>query len=319
MYVDKKLGGVQCVQTLSRLNRTTSGKSKTFVLDFVNDTEDIVQSFQPYFTSTILSEETDPDKLYDLVYKIEAFNLYTKGHLDAFCQVFYSNKSETPEIQYYINEVVERYNERLNDEEKELFKSTIQSYLRMYSYISQIATFSEVHWEKTFVFLTYLNKKLPKRDAERVSILDAVDLDSFRIQKMGETNLTLVDLAGELPPPVYADGKGKKEEEKELLSQIIEKINDLFGSGLREDDKVTVDLMREELRTNTDVTKVLNGDNSEDAKMEYFNQKVKDMIIDIYSDKFDLYKKLMNDQILPQFVSYLYQSMKDLPRDSAGR
>ena len=93
----------------------------------------------------------------------------------------------------------------------------------------------------------------------------------------------------------------------------------MFGSGLREDDKVTVDLMREELRTNTEVTKVLNGDNSEDAKMEYFNQKVKDMIIDIYSDKFDLYKKLMNDQILPQFVSDLYQSMKDLPRDSAGR
>jgi type I restriction enzyme, R subunit len=82
MYVDKKLGGVQCVQTLSRLNRTMGGKTDTFVLDFVNDTEDIVKSFQPYFTSTVLSEGTDPDKLYQMVYQIEEFNLYTKHQLD---------------------------------------------------------------------------------------------------------------------------------------------------------------------------------------------------------------------------------------------
>ena len=119
---------------------------------------------------------------------------------------------------------------------------------------------------------------------------------------------------GDLPPPVYGGSKGKEEEEKELLSQIIQKINDLFGSGLKEDDKVTVDMMREELRTNTDVSKVLNGDNSEDVKRDYFNRKVKDMIIDIYSDKFDLYKKLMNDQVFPQFVSYLYQSMNEQKR-----
>lgn len=314
MYVDKKLGGVQCVQTLSRLNRTTSGKTDTFVLDFVNDTEEIVKSFQPYFTSTLLSEETDPDKLYDMVYQIEEYNLYTKHQLDEFCKLFYSKKSETPEIQYHINEVVDRFKERLNDEEKEEFKSRIQSFLRMYSYISQISNFTEVHWEKTFVFLTYLNKKLPRRDNERITILDSVDLYSFRIQKIGETRLELENEVGELPPPVYGGSKGREEEEKELLSQIIQKMNDLFGSGLKEDDKVTVDMMREELLTSSDVSKVLNGDNSEDVKRDYFNRKVKDMIIDIYSDKFDLYKKLMNDQVFPQFVSYLYQSMGEQPR-----
>ena len=314
MYVDKKLGGVQCVQTLSRLNRTTGGKTDTFVLDFVNETEEIVKSFQPYFTSTVLSEGTDPDKLYQMVYEIEEYNLYTKHQLDEFCKVFYSRNSKTPEIQYYINEVIDRYNERLNEEEKEEFKSKIQSYLRMYSYISQISNFTEVHWEKTYVFLTFLNKKLPKRGTEGVSILGEVDLDSFRIQKIGETRLELEDGEGVLDPISSESGKKMGEEEKELLSQIIQKINDLFGSGLKEDDKVTVDLMREELRTNTDVSKVLNGDNSEDVKRDYFNRKVKDMIIDIYSDKFDLYKKLMNDQVFPQFVSYLYQSMNEQPR-----
>jgi type I restriction enzyme R subunit len=202
----------------------------------------------------------------------------------------------------------------LNNEEKEEFKSKIQSFLRMYSYISQISNFTEVHWEKTFVFLTFLNKKLPKRDSGGVSILDSVDLESFRIQKIGETRLELENEEGVLDPISSESGKKMGEEEKELLSQIIQKMNDLFGSGLKEDDKVTVDMMREELLTSTDVSKVLNGDNSEDVKRDYFNRKVKDMIIDIYSDKFDLYKKLMNDQVFPQFVSYLYQSMGEQPR-----
>lgn len=314
MYVDKKLGGVQCVQTLSRLNRTTKGKTDTFVLDFVNDTENIVKSFQPYFTSTVLSEGTDPDKIYSMVYGIEEYNLYTKHQLDEFCKLFYSKSEEGPKIQWILNEVVDRFNERLNEEEKEEFKSQIQSFLRMYSYISQISKFTEIHWEKTFVFLTFLNKKLPKRTGGSISILDSIDLDSFRIQKIGESQLELENEMGVLDPISSESGKKPNEEEKELLSQIIQKINDLFGSGLKEDDKVTVDLMREELRTNTDVSKVLNGDNSEDVKRDYFNRKVKDMIIDIYSEKFDLYKKLTNEQIFPQLVSYLYQSMNEQPR-----
>jgi type I restriction enzyme R subunit len=161
------------------------------------------------------------------------------------------------------------------------------------------------------VFLTFLNKKLPKRETDGIDILDSIDLDSFRIQKIVEQKLELENIVGDLPPPLYGGSKSMGEEEKELLSEIIEKINELFGSELKEDDKVTMDLMKEELRNNTDVSKVLNGDNSEDVKKDYFNRKVKDMIIDIYSDKFDLYKKLMNDKVFPQFVSYLYQSMSE--------
>jgi type I restriction enzyme R subunit len=314
MYVDKKLGGVQCVQTLSRLNRTTSGKEDTFVLDFVNDTEEIVDSFQPYFTSTVMSEETDPDKLYDMVYQIEEYNLYTKYQLDEFCRNFYSKTKDDKDIQPILNEVVDRYNERLNEDEKEEFKSLIQSFLRMYSYISQISSYGEVHWEKTFVFLTYLNKKLPKRESGRINILESVDLDSFRIQKIGEHKLDLVDEVGDLPPPHYGDSKGRTEEEKELLSQIIEKINSVFGSELKEDDKVTIQRVENELLSNSELTKVLMGDNSEDVKLDYFKRKVKDNVIDIYSEKFDLYKMLMNEKVFPQFVSYLYQSVKEQHR-----
>jgi type I restriction enzyme R subunit len=275
----------------------------------VNETEEIIESFQPFYTSTLLTEETDPDKLYDMIFGIEEYNLYTKYQLDEFCKLFYSKTSNDSEIQPILNEVVERFIERLNEDEQEEFKSKIQSFLRMYSYISQISSFSEVHWEKTFVFLTYLNKKLPKRDTERISISDSIDLDSFRIQKIGESKLELEDKIGELDP-ISSNTSGKMgEEERELLSQIIEKINTVFGSELKDDDKLTIQRVENELMSNQELTKVLLGENSDDVKFDFFKKQVKDNVVDIYSEKFDLYRKLMNDKVFPMFVSYLYQNV----------
>jgi type I restriction enzyme R subunit len=277
----------------------------------VNETEDIVKSFQPYFTSTLLSKETDPDNLYNKVYQIEEYNLYTKYQLDEFCKLFYTKTDTDEKEQYILNEVVDRFNERLNEEEKEEFKSKIQSFLRMYSYISQISNFSEVHWEKTFVFLMNLNKKLPKKETGIIDFLDSVDLDSFRIQKIGEEKLKLKNETGVLDPFSSGAGGGMGEEGKELLSEIIEKINSIFGSELKEDDKVTIKRVEDELVSNSELTKVLMGDNSDDVKFDYFKRKVKDNVIDIYSEKFDLYKMIMNEKVFPQFVSYLYQTVRN--------
>lgn len=310
MYVDKRLGGVQCVQTLSRLNRTTKGKTDTFVLDFVNETEDIINSFQPYFTSTLLTEETDPDKLYDMIFGIEEYNLYTKYDLDRFCENFYLKNSDGFLIQSILNGVVDRYLERLSEDEQIEFKSRVQTFLRLYSYISQISNFGEIHWEKTFVFLTYLNKKLPKRDSEKISVSDSIDLDSFRIQKIGESKLELENLSGELEPIYGTSGKGKKEEERELLSEIIERINSLFGGNfLKEDDRLTIERIQNNLGTNKDLILVMKGDNSEEVKYEYFKQQVKNNVIDVYSEKFDLYKVLMNEKVFPQLVSHFFNVM----------
>jgi type I restriction enzyme R subunit len=246
-----------------------------------------------------------------MIYGIEEYNLYTKYQLDEFCKVFYSKSQFDKDDQYILNEVVDRYNQRLNEEEKEEFKSKIQSFLRMYSYISQISKFSEVHWEKSFVFLTMLNKLLPKRDSERLTILDSVDLDSFRIQKIGEQKLELENIVGDLPPPLYGGSKSMGEEEKELLSEIIDKVNSLFGSDLKEDDKVTFKIVDDKLISNDELTKVLMGDNSDDVKFDYFQRKVKDNVIDIYSDKFELYKMIMNDKIFPQLVHHYFRTVTE--------
>ena len=309
MYVDKKLSGVQCVQTLSRLNRTKSGKTDTFVLDFVNETEDIVESFQPYFTSTILREETDPDKLYDLLYEIEQYNLYTEYQLDEFCKEFYSDSESDQRLHPIIDRVVDTFKERLDEDQQDEFKSKIQSFIRMYSYISQISSFGEVKWEKSYVFLRFLNKKLPKRDTERVSVLDSIDLDSLRIQMMGETNLSLVEEQGEVYGISGESGGGMLEEDKVLLSDIIQKVNEVFGVNLGDEDRVTLDQIQSRLNSNDDVIKVMKGNNTEDVKKEHFNKVFKDTVIDYHGDRIDFYKNVMNPNVFPMLVEFMYREM----------
>jgi type I restriction enzyme R subunit len=309
MYVDKKLSGVQCVQTLSRLNRTTKGKTDTFVLDFVNDTEEIVNSFQPYYTNTMLTEETDPDKLYDLVYEIEQFNLYTKYQVNEFCKEFYRKSDSDEKLHPIIDVVVDKFKDSLDTEQQDEFKSMIQSYIRLYSYISQISSFTEIEWEKTYVFLRFLNKKLPKGISERLSIIDSVDLDSLRIQMIGESNLSLEDKGGELDPISSGVG-GMIEDEKELLSEIIEKVNSVYGIELREEDKYYLENVDKKMTENVEMKKVMLGNNSEDVKKDEYKRLFKDSMIDYTGDRMEFYKKVMDDRILPVLVDVMYNNYR---------
>lgn len=308
MYIDKKLGGVQCVQTLSRLNRTTSGKTKTFVLDFVNETEDVVNSFQPFYTSTILTEETDPDKLYDLLYEIEQYNLYTKYQVDEFCKEFYKKTDTDEKCQSITNVVVERYME-IEQEQQDDFKSKIQSFIRLYSYISQISSFTEINWEKSYVFLSFVNKKLPKGVSERIDVTDSVDLDSLRIQMIGETNLSLEDTQGELDPMSTGVG-GRMEEETELLSEIIQQINSVFGIEIRDEDKVDLENIEKRLIEHEELNKVMKGNNTEDVKKEFYTELFKDQMIDYTGERLDFYKKVMDEKILPHIVDVFFKNLQ---------
>ncbi|NVK75106.1 MAG: type I restriction endonuclease subunit R [Oceanospirillaceae bacterium] len=309
MYIDKKLSNVQCVQTLSRLNRTTRGKTDTFILDFANETDEIIEAFQPYFTSTILKEETDPDKLYDLLYEIEQFNLYTQMQLDEFCKEFYSDSDSDARLHPIIDVVVDAFNESLTEEQQDDFKSKIQSFIRLYSYISQISGFAEVKWEKSYAFLRFLNKKLPKKESEKVSITEAVDLDSLRIQLIGESNLSLVEEQGEVYGIDGSSGGGKDEEPKVLLAEVIEKINTVFGANLGEEDRVTLELIQTRLNDNAELKKVINGNNSEDAKKDYFKSLFGDTVVDYHGDRIDFYKNVMDNKVFPMLVEFMYEQV----------
>lgn len=307
MYVDKLLSGVQCVQTLSRLNRTMSGKTDAFVLDFVNEPDEVAKSFQPYYTSTILMGETDPDRLYDLIHDIEGFQLYSVRQLDAFCEEFFANSESDAKLHPIIDAVVDAYRNQLKEDEQDAFKSKIQSFIRLYGYITQIAKFGELHWEKSFLFLRFLNKKLPKGKGTSVQVNDVVDLHSLRLEKKGETSVKLIDKVGEIEPN-YATGNGKPEEPKALLSAIIAELNDLYGITLTDADKITLDMVMDRVAADSGMLRVMRGKNSEEDKRDYFESKVKELFVDFHGERLDFYRKVMDPKVFPMLMDGLYKT-----------
>ena len=219
MYVDKRLEGLQCVQALSRLNRIAEGKTDTLVLDFVNEPDAIQAAFQQYYQTTMLAEETDPNRLYDLQRQLEDFNLYSDDTIYRFCLVFYDPEQPDERLQGILDEVIERWSDR-DEEEREEFRSALQSYIRLYGYISQLITFTDADLEKLYVFARSLNKKLPKREHPDVSdVLEAVDLDSFRVQKI-HSDLQLKLESEDSEVPGIGSGEGTiADPEEDLLSQ----------------------------------------------------------------------------------------------------
>lgn len=312
MYVDKKLSGLQCVQTLSRLNRVTTGKTDTFVLDFCNDVDQIYESFQPYYETTKLVGETDPNRLYTLQGDIENFNLYTKYEIDEFCSIFFDEKQPDEKLQPILNRVVDNFKRIVEENQREEFRSMIQSFIRLYGYISQIITFHDIELEKLHVFLKYLNKKLPKRSRgeDVTEILNSVNLDSFRIQKVFEGSIKLYDGDGELDTVEDGGSKGIVEEEKDLLSEIIKKVNDVYGVGLSEEDKIDLHNVRKRLRENVELHKVMVGDNIETNKKDKFNEVMMDVFLKYVNTKFEFYKKLEDPKIKGYVEQKLYEDYK---------
>ena len=302
MYVDKKMGGLQCVQTLSRLNRTMSGKTDTFILDFVNKPEEVYESYQPYYETTILEGETDPNRLYTLEGEIQNLNLYNPDELEDFCKIFFDPNEPDERLQPILNTVVGRWSQIEERDEREQFRHLIQSFIRLYGYISQIITFEDLGLEKLFVFLRYLNKKLPKRNKEDIgNLLNTVDLDSFRIQKRFEGEIQL-DGGTILTPNDEGDSKGVSEEEKDLLSEIIKGLNDLYGSELTDEDKLDLENVRKRIHSDEDLKKVFMGDNSETNKKQFFDDVLNKIILGYVNDRFDFYKK-MEDPKVKQFIT----------------
>ena len=175
MYVDKVLTDIKAVQTLSRLNRATYGKVDTFVLDFVNDTDTIKEAFSKYYKTTILSEETDPNKLYDLISDIESANVYTNDDVEKLISL-YINGAERDKLDPILDLCAENYKE-LEEEDKIRFKGSAKSFCRTYGFLGAILPYGNIDWEKLSIFLNLLLPKLssPEDDNDISTLLSAVD------------------------------------------------------------------------------------------------------------------------------------------------
>ena len=313
MYIDKKLEGIHCVQTLSRLNRTTSGKTQTFVLDFVNGPEVIRNSFQRFYQSTVLEGETDPNRIYDIQREIHEYHLYTHEDVNRFCEVFYDLERSEGVLHSMLDRVVDKFKSIEAYDRQERFKSKIQSYIRLYGYLSQIIKFTDIELEKSYLFLRYLNKKLPKRENAQFNILDTIELDSLRIQKTYEHIETLEKTDAILSPPEL-ENSIVAEPEFDLLSEIINRVNNRYGINLTEEDRMDLSHLNKELLEDPEVKKYMDGDNTEDNKRDFFEEQFDDKMFGYTQDRFEFYKKIANNSEVRGFILHMlytyYQDQK---------
>ena len=322
MYVDKKLDGIKAVQTLSRLNRICKGKNDTFVLDFVNEPEAIQQAFQPYYEVTNLERITDPNLLYDLQRELDAYQIYTEEEIDGVCKLEFSNRKKTAKTQEKLNSIldqsVRRYGRELNREEQDEFKGAAGKYIRTYSFILQIGPFADVFLHKLYIFLNYLLRKLPKNGSEGVSLADDVALEYYRNDKVFEGRISLSSgEEGELKPTGFGKGVGK-EEEKEKLSAIIERLNERFGTEFSDTDKLSYDQIKEDIINNEDLAQKAQTNTKDNFKFSY-RKAFLDVVISRMAQNEKFFMKILEDSDFKETVmEFMFDEVYEKLSNKAG-
>ena len=248
MYVDKTLSGIRAVQTLSRLNRAHQKKHDVFVLDFLNDTDTITEAFSNYYRTTVLADETDPNKLHDLQGDLDAAQVYSLDQVTEFVRR-YLDGVERDQLDPILDRCVAVYIRELGEDEQVAFKSKAKGFVRTYAFLSSILPYNNQGWEERSIFLNFLIPKLPSPVDEDLSkgILETIDMDSYRVEKRAMQKIILEDEDAEIGPVPGVGGGGKGEVEIDQLSVILEQFNDLFGGISWEDadrvrQMITVDI-----------------------------------------------------------------------------
>ncbi|WP_415295388.1 type I restriction endonuclease subunit R [Clostridium perfringens] len=313
MYVDKKLDGIKAVQTLSRLNRTCTGKDGTFVLDFVNDWEDIQKSFQPYYEVTGISGETDPNLLYDLETTIKEYQIFTDEEVNKVNETFFKGTHKSfkgaEKINGVVDEAVERFKKLESNEEKDDFKSTANKFIRLYAFILQVGPFADVELHKLYIYLTFLLKKLPKGKKSNFVLSDEVALEYYKNTKTFEGNISLLK-EGKVALDPISFGKGAStEEEKTNLSNIINKLNEKFGTNFTETDKLSIDQIKEDMINNDELKIKAKNNTVENFKFSY-DDKFMDIVIGRMGQNEKFFNKLLaNEEFRKEIKEYLLMNV----------
>ena len=310
LYVDKPLSGVKAVQTLSRLNRTTTGKEDTFVLDFVNDRETILESFQPYYEITSVSEEPEPNHLYDLKGKLDEWQIYLTSEIDAFAKIYFNPTTQMTakaqsKLYAYIDPAVDRYRAIETEDKKEEFKKSLRTWTNLYSFLAQIMPFREAEFEKFYAYAKLLQTKLPKRDlSESMKLVDEVAMEYYRLQKIKEGSIDLITgEEGELDGLSEAGIKRAKEE-KAALSEIIDVLNERFGTEFEEADRLFFEQIEAELMEDTTLQT-----QAKVNKIDTFKYAFEEMFIDKLIERMDqnqeIFEKILENQSFGSLVKEL--------------
>jgi type I restriction enzyme R subunit len=304
MYVDKHLAGIKAVQTLSRLNRAHPQKRDVFVLDFMNNSETIIHAFSDYYRTTMLSEETDPNKLHDLKGVLDGHQVYLAEQVNQLVSL-YLNGAEREKLDPILDECVAMYLERLDEDDQVDFKGKAKTFVRTYDFLASILPYSHHEWEKLSIFLTFLVPKLPAPKEEDLSrgILETIDMDSYRVEKKETLKIELEDKDAEIEPiPIGGEGR-ISDPNIDFLSNILKTFNEQFGTLFTDADRVS-------RRIKDDIAPMVAADQGyqnakkntpQTARIEH-DKVLEQVIVSLLKDDTELCKQFFQNESFQRFV-----------------
>lgn len=301
MYVDKKLSGIQAVQTLSRLNRTAAGKDDTFVLDFVNEIADIYTAFKPYYEVTPMGEMSNPQQLYELQHKIEEWKIFSDEDVNSFCDIWFKNRKENSLSDHrilnaMIDKAVETF-KALEDTDQELFKGQVISFRNLYMFLSQIIPYQDSGLEKLYTYLRFLIAKLPRRsDGPPYQLDDDVALQYYRLQKINEGSIDLSE--GDADPLKGPTDVGTAEAKDDMvqLSFLVDRLNERFGTDFTKADELFFDQVAEAAILNERLQDAAKANTLENFNL-VFEKMLEGLFIERMEGNEEIFAKVMNDPV----------------------
>jgi len=310
MFVDKRLAGIQAVQSLSRLNRTHPLKEDTFVLDFINDREEIREAFKAYYEGTVMGEEVDPARMYQIKGELDASGVYLNEEVQRFCEIYFKPKHKQSPVDHQamnaaLDPAVDRFVAQLteDEDEAELWRGKLFAFRNLYAFLSQIIPYQDSDLEKLYVFLRHLASKLPRRSrGPTYDFDDDVRLEYYRLQKISEGSICLKEGAAIALDGPTEVGSGLVREEPMALSRLIDIVNERFGTDFNQADQLFFDQIIEAATTDETLQQaaVVNpGDKFELV----FKNLLETLFVERMDQNEEIFARFMNDAAFQKVVT----------------
>lgn len=330
MYVDKRLSGIQAVQTLSRLNRIHPLKDDTFVLDFVNKPEEIQEAFKQYFDGAVMGEEVDSDRLYELQSELDASGIYLQSEVTEFARIFFAPKRrQSPGDHKAMNAVLDQARARFvqlqtqEAEEAELWRGKLQAFSNLYGFLSQVIPYQDSDLEKLYTYLRHLALKLPKRSqGKSYQFDDEIDLNFYRLQKISEGSISLAEGQAKPLDGPHEVGTGASHPEQLPLSRLIDLINERFGGELNDADQLFFDQIAEAASQNADLERAAKANPLEKFQL-VFAQALEGLFIERMEFNEELFVDFMGKSEMRELITevlgkQVYKKLVDHQHDSGS-
>ncbi len=307
MYVDKKLGGINAVQTLSRLNRIHPQKESTVILDFANDIDVIQSAFEDYYDRTVLSQETDVNLVYDIQQQLDDYEFYEESDITDFAQIYFNPQGRQDRLHNILVPVIDRY-QQSSEEEQFDFRTKLKDFIRLYSFIGQLMPIADPELEQYYQFARHLAPKLPFTHQQLpLEVQQNIELSQYRIQATYTGQINLQRGERQLEPIMTAGTGNLPLEDREALSVIIEQINQQFGTNFTEDEQVFIEQLENRLDNSESLQASLQVNSPENVRLT-FNNLTNEFMQEMIESNFNFYRHFNDDgDFANMLLNWLFQ------------